>query len=193
MSYGNALTIWKPARKIFSHFTQSESDAIIAATKEPKYRYCFETLRGTGLRIGEVLALKVKDLIPTRDGPVLMIVREKKGIHTKVERLPIAADLGDRLELYYKAAGLKSNDKLFDGHDNSYRYQLRESAKRAGIPNADNVHPHMFRHSFVYGQVAIGTHPLVLSALVGHSSLQVTQGYYGPQESDLRRAMEAKA
>jgi integrase len=83
------------------------------------------------------------------------------------------------------------NEKLFPGHPNSYRYQLIQSAKRAGIPNANNVHPHMFRHSFVYDKVAAGTHPLILTQLVGHSSLAVTQQYYAPTESDLRRAMES--
>jgi integrase/recombinase XerD len=185
------MTVWKPKTKIFSHFSRLESQAIIDKTDIPKYRYLFMVLVGTGLRINEALAIRARDLIETMDGFVLIITREKKGENTKPERLPIATELGRTLSLYHKAAKMLPNEKLFPGHPNSYRYQLIQSAKRAGIPNANNVHPHMFRHSFVYDKVAAGTHPLILTQLVGHSSLAVTQQYYAPTESDLRRAMES--
>jgi len=190
MSYGNALTVWKPQTKVFSHFSDMEAAAIIDKANGPKYRFFFMTLRGTGLRIGEVLAIKVKDLIDGMDGYTLIITREKKGEHTKSERLPIAQELGRTLKDYYQAAKLQPNDLLFAGHGNSYRYALRMAAKAAGLQDWQHAHPHQFRHSFVYGKVAQGVHPLILTKLVGHSSLAVTQQYYQPQESDLRKAME---
>jgi site-specific recombinase XerD len=81
-------------------------------------------------------------------------------------------------------------DKLFPGHENTYRYELRMAAKRAGLENWHNIHPHTFRHGFVYYKVSQGVHPLVLTKLIGHSNLGTTQIYYQPQESDLREAME---
>jgi integrase/recombinase XerC len=192
MSYGNALTIWKPKPKVYEHVSQSEALSIIdKCSGGPKYRNCFKALWYTGLRINEVLAIRVKDVIDSMDGPILIITREKKGDNTHTERLPIPAELGRTLKDYYQAARLQPNDKLFPGHDNSYRYQLRQAAKDAGIDYWQHIHPHMFRHGFIYYQVSKGTHPLVLTQLVGHSSLAVTQGYYQPQESDLRKAMES--
>ena len=98
MSYNNSLTIWKPQTKVFSHFSDMEAAAIIDKADGPKYRYFFMTLRGTGLRIGEVLAIRVKELIDGMDGFTLIIVREKKGPNTKPERLPIARELGQILK-----------------------------------------------------------------------------------------------
>lgn len=192
MSYGNALTVWKPQTKVFSHFNDMEAAAIIEKADGPKYRYFFMTLLGTGLRIGEVLHIRVKDLIDGMDGFTLIITREKKGEHTKSERLPIAAELGRTLKDYSLAARLQPNDLLFPGHSNSFRYALRMAAKAAGLQDWQHVHPHQFRHSFTYSKVAQGVHPLVLTKLLGHSSLAVTQVYYQPSESDLRKAMENK-
>jgi integrase len=185
-------TIWKPQQKVFSHFSQAEAAAIIDKASGPKFRYFFMTLNGTGLRIGEVLAIKVKDVIDQLDGYSLVITREKKGKNTKTERLPIATALGRTLKDYAKTARLQPNDLLFSGHGNSYRYQLKMAAKAAGLEDWQHTHCHQFRHSFIYKKVSEGTHPLILTALVGHSSLQVTQAYYMPQESDLRKAMETQ-
>jgi integrase/recombinase XerC len=191
MTY-NALTVWKPQAKVFSHFSDAEAAAIIDKADGPKYRYFFMTLLGTGLRIGEVLHIRVKDLIDGMDGFTLIITREKKGAGVKPERLPIAQELGKRLKDYCHAAKLQPNDLIFDGHPNSYRYALRMAAKAAGLSDWQHVHPHQFRHSFIYSKVSQGIHPLILTRLVGHSSLQVTQQYYAPTENDLRKAMENK-
>ena len=192
MSYNNSLTIWKPQTKVFSHFSDTEAAAIIDKADGPKYRYFFMTLLGTGLRIGEVLHIRVKELIDGMDGFTLIITREKKGEHIHSERLPIAQELGRTLKDYCDAAKLQPNDYIFPGHSNSYRYALRMAAKAAGLQDWQHAHPHQFRHSFVYSKVSQGVHPLVLTRLVGHSSLQVTQQYYQPQESDLRKAMEGQ-
>ena len=190
MSYNNALTVWRPQSKVFSHFSDMEAAAIIDKADGPKYRYFFMTLLGSGLRIGEVLNIRVKELVDGLDGFTLIVVREKKGLNAHSERLPIARELGRVLRDYCDAAKLQPNDLIFSGHSNSYRYALRMAAKAAGIQDWQHAHPHMFRHSFIYSKVSQGVHPLILVKLIGHSSLAVTQQYYVPQESDLRKAME---
>jgi integrase len=163
---------------------------IIEACKRPQFRNFIKTAWYTGLRINEILALKAKDVIEGIDGFSLNITRLKKGKNTHNERLPLPREFGQLLHDYTIAARLEPTDKVFPGHQNTYRYQLRMAAKRAGLNNWQSIHPHCFRHGFVYAKVKAGVHPLVLTKLVGHSNLGTTQIYYQPQESDLREAME---
>ena len=96
---------------------------------------------------GEVLHIRVKDPIDGTDGFTLWVIREKKGKNTKQERLPIPQELGRILKDYCQAA------------------------KAAGLQDWQRVHPHQFRHSFIYSKVSQGTYPLILAQMVGHSSL----------------------
>jgi len=175
--------------KEYPHVTEEEAIKVWQHAKLPYVRLFIKTLWYTGLRINEVLAIKIKDLAPVENGFDLSITREKKE-KPKVEVLPIPLELGIELRDYAKTAGLKANDKFFPGHENAYRYQVKQCAKRARLQNWQKIHPHLFRHGFVYQKVLEKVHPMVLSKLVGHSSLNTTMQYYQPTREDLRNAME---
>jgi hypothetical protein len=36
---------------------------------------------------------------------------------------------------FIRTAKLKAGEKLFPRHENTYRYELRQAAKRAGLPD----------------------------------------------------------
>ena len=181
---------WKPPAKEYFHVSEAEAAAIWTACLKPQHRLFTKVLWFTGLRINEVLAIQYKNVMNGPDGYCLVITRLKKGEHTHAERLPVSPELGQALRDFAIASKLQPTDKLFQGHENTFRYQLRMAAKRAGLENWRNIHPHAFRHGFVYHKVRQGVHPLVLTKLIGHSNLGTTQIYYQPQESDLREAME---
>jgi hypothetical protein len=115
-----------------------------------------------------------------------------KGIGEVAVKVPICHELGQALDDYVQSADLKPSAKLFAGHENTYRYQVRECAKKAGLDNWRKIHPHSFRHGRVYYLAQRNTHPYVLSKLMGHSSLGITLAYYQPTEADLRDAIENK-
>ncbi len=176
--------------KEYDHVTEEEARRIWVAAKVPYVRLFIKTLWFTGLRINEALAIKTKDLMPVENnGFDLAVIREKKRTKT-VTVLPIPQELGIELRDYAKTAGLKPSDYFFPGHENAYRYQVKQCAKRAGLQNWQKIHPHLFRHGFVYQKVLDKVHPMVLSRLVGHSSLNTTMEYYKPTREDLRHAME---
>ena len=83
-----------------------------------------------------------------------------------------------------QAADVKTSASLFPGHENAYRDQVRQLARKAGLENWKYIHPHSFRHGFVYDKAKKGVHPYVLSKLTGHSSLGITLQYYQPTEAD---------
>jgi len=175
--------------KEYAHVTQEEAQRIWYAAKTPVIRLFIKTLWYTGLRINEVLAVRFKDLQEVTGGYDLSITREKKATK-KVEQLPIPLDLGTELRDFAKTKGLKPSEQLFPGHENTYRYQVRQCAKRAGLANWQKVHPHLFRHGFVYQKVKDHVHPMVLTKLIGHSSMNTTLAYFSPTKEDLRLAME---
>ena len=175
--------------KEYPHVTENEAQEIWLEARTPRVRCFIKTLWFTGLRISEVLRLQAKDVRRTGLDYSLYITRSKKAKATP-ELLPVPRELGQALDDYIQAADLKPSAKLFPGHENAYRYQVRECARRAGIENWQQVHPHSFRHGFVYDKAQKGVHPYVLSKLTGHSSLGITLQYYQPTEADLRQAIE---
>ncbi len=56
------------------------------------------------------------------------------------EWLPIPHELGQALDDYITAADLRPSAPLFPGHENAYRYQIRECARRAGLENWQSIH-----------------------------------------------------
>lgn len=189
MSYLPAVTSLQV--KEYPHVTEDQARAIWTEATKPRIRAFIKTLWYTGLRISEVLRLKAGDLRRSGLDYSLNITRSKKRKATP-ELLPIPQELGQALDDYIQATDLKPSAVLFPGHENSYRYQIRECARRAGLENWKQIHPHSFRHGFVYDKAQKGVHPYVLSKLTGHSSLGITLQYYQPTEADLRRAIEGE-
>jgi len=132
--------------KVFAHVTGEEARAI--------WRQCsmeielfVKTLWVTGLRISEVLRLRTTDLKGDGREYNLVITRSKKR-NAQPEVLPIPTELGEDMARYIRTAKLKAGEKLFPRHENTYRYELRQAAKRAGLENWQRIHPHLFRCGF---------------------------------------------
>ncbi|MBA7648566.1 Tyrosine recombinase XerC [subsurface metagenome] len=174
--------------KEYPHVTESEAQAIWLEAKSSEVKLWIKTHWFTGLRISEVLNLKAGDLKVYGGDYCLEVTRGKK---RKVvpEELPIPQDLGMAIREYIQGSDLRPSDKLFPGHKNSYRYQLRQCAKRAGINHWEKIHPHMFRHGFVYHKLK-GNKIEVVNRLVGHENIATTMLYFHPTQEDLREAME---
>jgi integrase/recombinase XerD len=180
-----------PCIKEYAHNNEHEAMVIWTETKNPRIRCFVKTLWFTGLRISEILRLTVRDGRRIGIDYSLSITRSKKR-KTQPELLPIPRELGQSLDDYIQSANLKPSERLFPGHENAYRYQVRQLARKAGIENWQKIHPHSFRHGRVYNLASKGIHPYVLSKLMGHSSLGITLQYYQPTEVDLRAAIKSK-
>lgn len=174
--------------KEFPHVTKEQAQLIWGAAKTIMVKCLVKTLWYTGLRISEVLKLTAKDLRHDGNDYSLVITRSKRR-KPAPEIFPIPYELGESLDTYITADKLRPTTRLFPDHENTYRYQLRQCAKRAGLENWQKIHPHLFRHGFIYEKVKQNLHPFLVSKLVGHSSLAVTLSYYQPTVEDMRAAM----
>ena len=132
-----------------------------------------------GLRIGEALALAVKDLDP--DSGTLVVQRGKGG-----KRRVVGVDagtialIGRWLELRRKR-GIPGGSPLFcslrgAAVDQSYiRHLLPRLARKAGIER--RVHAHGLRHAFAVDLVRAGTPLFIVRDALGHASIATTQTY----------------
>jgi site-specific recombinase XerD len=133
----------------------------------------------SGLRIGEVLALQVKDV--DLDAGTL-VVQHGKGDKRRVVGLDAgtAALLAQWLDVR-RARGLGPVSTVFctlagGKVDASYiRHALPRLAARAGIQK--RVHAHGLRHAYAVGLEREGATVSVIRDLLGHSSAAVTDRY----------------
>jgi integrase/recombinase XerC len=137
-------------------------------------------LYGTGLRIGEALALDRSVIGDPPAAPRMLTVSGKGGKQRMVPILPaIAEALADYIEAcpYH----LDRTGPLFVGvrgkrlHPAVVRRCMQHLRRRNGLP--ENVTPHALRHSFATHLLAGGADLRVIQELLGHASLSTTQGY----------------
>jgi integrase/recombinase XerC len=150
--------------------------------KELRDRALVELLYGAGLRVGELVALDVRDLDLHRGDVRVM----GKGGKERVVPLPAAAR--EALAAWLEARrgpGLLAEPlftTLRPGPEGPRRLGARGvrrilggRAQRAGI--ADHVHPHRLRHSYATHLLDMGADLREIQELLGHASLSTTEKY----------------
>jgi len=144
-------------------------------------RALVELLYGAGLRVGEVVALDVRDLDllarevrvmgkgrKERSVPLPEAAREALGAWLEARRRP-----GYQAEpLFVSLAGGRPGRRL---GERAVRRVLARRAAAAGV--ADRVHPHRLRHSYATHLLDMGADLREIQELLGHASLSTTQRY----------------
>ncbi len=153
----------------------------------------FELLYSSGLRIGELTALKVHD-VDLNNGWIRVIGKGNKERYVPVGSRAAAA-LRDYLPLralvQKHVASLDINSALFLNarggrlSSRSIRRILKSFLNSSGV-NRD-ISPHAFRHSFATHLLHGGADLRSIQELLGHASLSTTQRY---TKMDLGRLME---
>jgi len=164
---------------------EADAAAPVPAPGDPivrlRDRALVELLYGAGLRVGEALALDVRD--------VDLLAREVrvvgKGRKERIVPLPQGARraIGTWLEARrrpgYQAEPLfpvlapGRAPRRLDAR--SVRRILGRRARTAGV--ADRVHPHRLRHSYATHLLDMGADLRSIQELLGHASLSTTQRY----------------
>jgi integrase/recombinase XerC len=146
-------------------------------------RALVELLYGAGIRVGELVALDVRD-IDLHRGDVRVW---GKGGKERVVPLPAAARnaLGEYLDLRRRPGVL--SEPLFPSlrskkgemprrlDPRDVRRILQRRADRAGL--VDRVSPHRLRHSYATHLLDMGADLRAIQELLGHASLSSTQKY----------------
>ncbi len=151
-----------------------EVQSIIRVTDNIKHKAILMTIYSAGLRISELLGLKLSDIMSDRG---LILVRNSKG---KKDRTTI---LGKKtlviLRQYYKLYTPK--EYLFEGQSGgqysatSVQKILKKSLRKANIRKSATIHT--LRHSFATHLLEKGTNLRYIQTLLGHSSPKTTEIY----------------
>jgi len=141
-------------------------------------------LLDTGLRIGELLRLKIEE-VNFEEGE-LLIAPFGTGRKTKPRLVVIGTTARRSLWLYVASLQhSRLSDRLFPMTQNAVRLLLSRLGDRAGV---NDVHPHRFRHSFAIHYLRNGGDIFTLQRLLGHSTLEMVNYYLDIAQSDIALA-----
>jgi len=173
----------KVAKKLPIVLTKDEIIRLMNSVQNRKHKLMISLMYSSGLRLSELLNLKVGDLeIEEKIG----WVRSGKGSKDRIFILP------DRLidELKDYVNGKEESDYMFTGRNGrmtprNVQKIIKRAIKVAGIEK--NIHPHSLRHSFGTHLLEDGVDIRKIQVLMGHSNLSTTQIYTHVTTDELKK------
>lgn len=161
-------------RRLPVALTHAEIFILLRNIPNMKHQLMVALAYGAGLRISELVSLKVRDL----DFNMMRItIRQSKGKKDRITLLP------DRLraELIRSVMGKFGGDYVFLSerggklHTRSLQSVFKRGLKKSGIVKAATFHS--LRHSFATHLLENGVDIRYLQELLGHASIRTTQQY----------------
>ncbi|MBX4212126.1 tyrosine-type recombinase/integrase, partial [Candidatus Pacearchaeota archaeon] len=175
----------KKDRKLPEVLTKEEVKKLIESAETIKSRFMISMLYSAGLRVSELVNLKVQDISL---GDKTGWVRKGKGSKDRIFMISegLAQDLTDYLQ--HKGVGynyLFSKDKPLTTRNVQKIISLTK--KKAGL--VKKVTPHTLRHSFATHLLEQGTDIRIIQAMLGHASLNTTQVYTHVSSEQIRKVI----
>ena len=174
-----------------NHHTPSEGEVttLLAAVKDPDWRFVVQLLATTGARVGELMSCRASDF--DRQNAVLHFGRHEGARKTGHRVFPLPAATAqavahavderppDEFLVIPKLTRLESRKQAVRGH-------LRRACKRSRIPV---VTPHGLRRYVVNKLIRAGVDPATAASLTGHNVQVMLQFYREVSERDQREAL----
>jgi integrase/recombinase XerD len=175
------LTVVPYPRRIPTVLSVEEVTLLLHAASAPKYKAAFAAAYGAGLRVSEVVALKVGDIDSER-----MLLRVERGKGGKDRHAMLSPQLLELLRAWWREGRRRSlllpGGWLFPGRNPVEPLSARQlcrvvraAAQAAGINK--RVSPHTLRHSFATHLLEQGVDIRVIQTLLGHAKLDTTALY----------------
>jgi site-specific recombinase XerD len=160
---------------------------LLEAAPGPKYKAALSTAYGAGLRVSEVVALKVSDIDSTR-----MLLKIEQGKGRKDRMAMLSPQLLELLRDWYRIA--RPRLWLFPGQDKTNHLGTRQfnRAVHAAAQMAEikkRVTPHTLRHSFATHLLEQNVDIRVIQVLMGHAKLDTTALYTRVATNTIRAVM----
>lgn len=170
------LPFMRKIKKLPEILTIAEVNSILNCSQNLKHKTIFMTIYGSGLRIGEVLRLRVSDIDSKK---MQLRILQGKG---RKDRYAILSERNLKcLRDYYCA--YRPDDLLFFPYSykdkpmskNTIEKDFKSTVAAAGINK--KVTPHSLRHAFASHLLENGTDIYTIKSLLGHSTLRSTEVY----------------
>jgi integrase/recombinase XerD len=165
----------KRNRKLPIVLSQEEIQRMFNVCDNIKHKAIFSLLYSAGLRVSEIINLRINDIDSSR--MIINIINAKGG---KDRQVMLAQSVLELLRKYYTAYNPKQY--LFNGQfDIKYSARsinqfLKDLALKAKVDNK-RVYAHLMRHTSFTHMVENGTDINLIQRLAGHSSVKTTSIY----------------
>jgi integrase/recombinase XerD len=187
------LTVVRQPRKLPLVLSAPEVALLLEAAPGPKYKAALATAYGAGLRVAEVVALKVGDVDSAR-----MMLRVEQGKGRRDRHAMLSPQLLALLRAWWREGRRRGvmlpQGWLFPGRDPVNPLTTRQlnravhaAAAAAGINK--RVTPHTLRHSFATHLLEQDIDIRVIQVLLGHAKLDTTALYARVATTTIRAVM----
>jgi integrase/recombinase XerD len=183
----------KKTRSLPVWLSEEEAARLVAAAPTSRDQVIILTMLYAGLRVGEVMALRV-ERVDWRKRQIFVF----RGKNDKDRYVPIAGKLAGPLAGWiagrtegYVFRSPRSNSEHLTVR--SVQYMVKAAAHRAGIKRPDpsqRLSPHKCRHTFCSRLVEKGVDIAAVRDLAGHSSIATTSIYLHASTDRLRDSVE---
>jgi site-specific recombinase XerD len=167
--------------------SQAEVLLLFAAVSSPRHRLILHTAYAAGLRVSEVVRLKISDLDSKR---MVLLVRHSKGRKDRV--VPFSPVLLQLLRDYWSQH--RPKDWLFPGRkpgqhlsSSSVQRACHRAVLTAGLSKKASMHT--LRHSYATHLLEAGVDLPTLQKLLGHSRFSTTLLYTHVQQDHLQKTL----
>jgi len=181
------LTFVREPRKMPSVLSPEEVARLLEAAPGPKYKAALSAAFAAGLRVSEVVSLKVSDINSKR-----MLLRIEQGKGRKDRFAMLSPQLLELLRDWYRIA--RPAVWLFPGRDlmmpmttRQFTRAVHAAANMAEIKK--RVTPHTLRHSFATHLFEQKTDVRLIQVLLGHAKLDTTMLYTHVATNVIREVM----
>lgn len=161
-------------RKLPTVLNEEEVSRVIKLVKNLKHKAIIITIYSSGLRLSELLNLRITDIDSKRMQVFIRQAKGKKDRYTLLSKkaLPV---LRQYIRKYRPKKWLFEGAKGVQYSESSVHAIVSEAYKRAGIRKPATVHT--LRHCFGTHLLENGTDLRYIQALMGHSSSKTTEIY----------------
>jgi integrase/recombinase XerD len=169
------VVIPKKPQRIPDLLTRSEVKRILNACPNAKHRMMLAMAYGCGLRVSELVSLRLSDIDSERS-----LLRVTQGKGAKDRLVPLSNTLLDALRDYWRS--YRPFDCLFPSRTLTRRLSITSAQKayraakaRAGIDKIGGIHS--LRHAYATHQLEAGLPVHRLQRLLGHQAIHSTLRY----------------
>ena len=185
-SVGRGIPFPRKEKKVPVVLSVAEIQKILGSLRNLKHRAMLTTMYDCGLRVSELVHLKVTDIDSSR-----MLIHVVLGKGLKGRYVPLSSQVLGLLREYWRNS--RPPEYLFPGRRldrpmcaRHVRRICAKAAEKCGITK--KVGCHTFRHSFATHLLESGADVRTIQLLLGHESLATTARYTHISESQLHRA-----
>ena len=173
--FGERLATVRKEDRLPEVLSPEEVALLLHCAPSLKHRAALSVAYGCGLRVSEIVHLKIGDIDSAR-----MLIRVEQGKGRKDRYVMLSPDLLELLRAWWRSA--RPQGWLFPGRDPGQpvtERQLNRACKAAAATAAldKRVSMHTLRHSFATHLLERRTDIRVIQALLGHRKLDTTARY----------------